>query len=229
MEEISVTKQPRIKEFLEQSEEDASVTSWRMFRIIAELVSGFEMLRKHGLAATIYGSSRAAADSHECLEAEKLAQLLATDGFTVISGGGNGIMRAANKGAYESGGKSIGLNIKLPSEQHLNSFVTESLLFNFFFTRKVALAFASEIYIFFPGGFGTLDEFFEIITLVQTQKIRPVPVLLVGREYWTPLLEWLRSYGLEKYGYIDQADLDIMRLVDSADEAHEVMQSLLTK
>ncbi len=229
MDEISVTKQSRIKEFLEQGEEDASVTSWRMFRIIGELVAGFELLRKYGLAATIYGSARAAADSHECGEAEKLAQLLAADGFTIISGGGNGIMRAANKGAYESGGKSIGLNIKLPTEQHLNGFVTESLLFHFFFTRKVALAFASEIYIFFPGGFGTLDEFFEIVTLVQTKKIHPVPVILVGKDYWTPLLDWLRSYGLEKYHYINEADLNIMQVVDSADEAHGLVQSLLTK
>lgn len=229
MEEISVTKQSRIKEFLEQNEEDASVTSWRMFRIIGELVSGFELLRKYGLAATIYGSSRAAGESHESQEAEKLAQMLAADGFAVITGGGGGIMRAANKGAYESGGKSIGLNIKLPSEQHLNNFVTDSLLFHFFFTRKVALAFASEIYIFFPGGFGTLDEFFEIVTLVQTQKIRPVPVLLVGRDYWTPLFEWLRIYTLEKHGYITESDLSIVKIVDSAEEAHEEMQSLLTK
>lgn len=229
MDEISVTKQSRVKEFLEQNEEDASVTSWRMFRIIGEMVAGFELLRKYGLAATIYGSARAAPDSYECQEAEKLAQLLAADGFAVISGGGAGVMRAANKGAYESGGTSIGLNIKLPQEQHLNGFVTESLLFHFFFTRKVALAFASEIYIFFPGGFGTLDEFFEIITLVQTKKIRPVPVLLVGRAYWTPLLEWMRSSTLQQHHYINEEDLNIMQVVDSAQEAHDVMRSLLTK
>ena len=229
MDEISITKQSRVKEFLELGEEDASVTSWRMFRIIGEMVAGFELLRKYGLAVTIYGSARAPADSYECQEAEKLASLMAADGFTVISGGGGGIMRAANKGAYESGGTSVGLNIKLPQEQHLNNFVTESLLFHFFFTRKVALAFASEIYVFFPGGFGTLDEFFEIITLVQTKKIRPVPVILVGSEYWTPLLEWMRSYVYGQRHYIAETDLDIMTVVDSAQEAHEMIRSLLTK
>lgn len=226
MDEISIKKEPRAKEFLEQNDEDTSVTSWRMFRILAELVSGFELLRKHSFAATIYGSSRAANDSHESLEAEKLAQFLAAEGLTVITGGGGGIMRAANKGAYESGGKSIGLNIKLPEEQHLNAFVTDSLLFHFFFTRKTALAFASDVYIFFPGGFGTLDEFFEIITLVQTHKIRPIPVLVVGREYWVPLFEWMRAQALEK-NYVNPQDFDIIRIVDSAEEARDVIRSLV--
>lgn len=222
-------KEGRIKEFLEQGSEDASVTSWRMFRIIAELVSGFELLRKYGLAATLYGSARAESDSWEFAQAEKLARLLSGEGFAIISGGGNGIMRAANKGAYESGGVSIGLNIKLPAEQHLNHFVTESYTFNFFFTRKVALAFASEIYVFFPGGFGTLDEFFEIITLVQTHKIDHVPVILVGKEYWTPLLEWMQNSVYEKYHYLGENDMSIMQVVDSAEEAHALVLDLLKK
>ncbi len=221
---------PRVHELFRQGEEDASLTSWRMFRIIAEFVSGFELLRKYGLAVSIYGSARAPDWSREYTEAEKLGRLLAGDGFAVITGGGgNGIMRAGNKGAYEAGGASIGLNIKLPKEQSLNTYVSDSMTFHFFFTRKVMLAFASEIYIFFPGGFGTLDEFFEILTLVQTGKIPSIPIILVGKEYWTPLIEWFKTSLFEKYRYVEENDLSIVTVVDSADEAFVLIQSYQKK
>ncbi len=220
---------PAEHELLQQGDEDVSMTSWRIFRIMAEFVSGFELLRKYRLAATVFGSARALPDSKWYKESQKLGYLLAKDGFAIITGGGGGIMGAANKGAYEAGGKSIGLNIKLPHEQRLNSYVTDSETFKFFFTRKVMLSFASEIYIYFPGGFGTLDEFFELITLMQTGKIMKVPVILVGTDYWQPLTEWFKNTLVEKYKSIGKDDIDIFKIVDSAEEAHAFIKKLDTK
>jgi uncharacterized protein (TIGR00730 family) len=224
------TTTPRVThELFKQGEEDTSITSWRMFRIMSELVSGFELLKKYDLAVTIYGSARAPEWTKEYMEAERLAKLLVDDGFAVITGGGSGgIMRGANKGAYEAGGDSIGLNIELPEEQHLNGFTTDSRTFHFFFTRKVALAFASEVYIFFPGGFGTLDEFFEIITLVQTKKIPPVPIILFGSSFWSPLLEWMRNSVYGTYRYINEDDLEIVHVVNDAEEIHKIVHDLVT-
>lgn len=134
-------------------------------------------------------------------------------------------MGAANKGAYEAGGNSVGLNIKLPHEQRLNSYVTDSETFTFFFTRKVMLSFASEVYVYFPGGFGTLDEFFELVTLIQTGKITKVPIVLVGKEFWNPLIEWFKASLLEQYRAIGQEDLDLFYVVNSAEEVHAHIQS----
>lgn len=131
-------------------------------------------------------------------------------------------MEALNKGAFEAGGRSVGLNILLPQEQALNQYVNESATFHYFFTRKVSLAFSSEVYIYFPGGFGTLDEFFEILTLVQTKKIQPLPIILVGRDYWSPLVEWMRTTVLERYQGIHEDDLSLFHVVDTAEEAIEV-------
>jgi uncharacterized protein (TIGR00730 family) len=220
-------KRPSVEhELLQQGDEDVSLTSWRIFRIMAEFVSGFELLRKYRLAASIFGSARALPDSHWYQESQKLGFLLAKDGFAIITGGGGGVMGAANKGAYEAGGDSVGLNIKLPKEQRINSYVTDSETFHFFFPRKVMLSFASEVYIYFPGGFGTLDEFFELLTLVQTKKIAQIPIVLVGREFWEPLTVWFREQLLAKYQAIGEADLELYHIVDSADEAHALIRKL---
>lgn len=196
-----------------------AIESWRVFRIMSEFVEGFELLRRHGLAATVFGSARTNPGDPIYKDAEELSAKLAKKGFAVITGGGPGVMEAANVGAFKVGGKSIGLNIKLPMEQKLNPYVTETETFDFFFSRKVMLAFASEVYIYFPGGFGTMDELFEIITLIQTKKIEKIPIVLYGKEYWTPLVKWMETELLKKYKTISKEDLDLMHIVDSTDEA----------
>lgn len=198
-----------------------SIQSWRVFRIMSEFVSGFELLRKHGLAVTFWGSARLSPQDPHYKLAEELAAKLAKKGFSVISGGGSGIMEASNVGAFKVGGKSVGLNIMLPFEQKLNPYTTESLNFNFFFTRKVMLAFASEAYVYFPGGFGTLDELFEILTLIQTKKIENIPVVLIGSEFWNPLLQWFEKDLLKKYKTISAEDLDLFVVFDDIDEAYQ--------
>lgn len=206
-----------------------AVQSWRVFRIMAEFVQGFELLRNHGLAATFWGSARTKPEDPYYKAAEELAAKLAKKGFSIISGGGPGIMEASNVGAFKVGGKSIGLNIQLPFEQKLNPYTTESLNFDFFFSRKVMLTFASEVYVYFPGGFGTLDELFEIVTLIQTKKIEPIPVILYGKEYWSPLLEFFQNSLLEKYQTISVEDLDIFVMVDSVDEAMKYIEKNVRK
>jgi len=210
-----------VTELLDPSGVDGdAVQSWRVFRIMAEFVQGFELLREHGLAATFWGSARTTPDDPYYKAAEELAARLAKKGFSIISGGGPGIMEASNVGAFKVGGKSVGLNIQLPFEQKLNPYTTESLNFDFFFSRKVMLTFASEAYVYFPGGFGTLDEFFEIITLIQTKKIEPIPVLLYGKDYWSPLIAFFENDMLQKYKTISSEDLEIFHVVDSVDEAY---------
>ena len=214
-------KRPSVEyELLRQGEEHVSETSWRIFRIMAEFVSGFELLRKYTLAATIFGSARALPDSTWYKESQKLGYMLSKQGFAIITGGGSGVMGAANKGAYEAGGASVGLNIKLPHEQRLNSYVTDSETFEFFFPRKVMLSFASEVYIYFPGGFGTLDEFFEILTLVQTKKIATIPIILVCKAYWQPLVDWFTTTLLDEYHAIGPGDVELVHIVDTAEEAY---------
>jgi uncharacterized protein (TIGR00730 family) len=196
-----------------------AVESWRVFRIMSEFVAGFELLRKYGLAATVFGSARFQPGDKYYKEAEELSARLAKKGFAIITGGGPGIMEAANVGGFKVGGKSVGLNIELPFEQKLNPYTTESLDFYFFFSRKVMLAFASEVYIYFPGGFGTLDEFFELLTLVQTRKIQRIPIVLYGSDFWNPLVEFFRNSMLKKYQTISKEDFDLIHVVDSVDEA----------
>jgi uncharacterized protein (TIGR00730 family) len=198
-----------------------AMESWRIFKIMAEFVSGFELLRRYGKAVTILGSSRCSIGDKVYQQAIDLGGKLSRAGFTIITGGGGGVMEAANRGAYEAGGPSIGLNIQLPQEQVLNKYVTDAQGFHYFFTRKVMLAFAAEVYVFFPGGFGTLDEFFELVTLVQTKKVQPLPLILVGRDYWEPLTKWIEKSVFEVWQAIDKEDTRIYHVVDSVDEAYE--------
>ena len=203
--------------------------SWRVFRIMSEFVSGFEILRKYGLAASIFGSTRFKPGDKYYKDAEELGAKLAKKGFAIITGGGPGIMEAANVGSFKVGGKSVGLNIQLPFEQKLNPYTTESLNFDFFFSRKVMLTFASEVYIYFPGGFGTMDEFFEIITLIQTKKIERIPIVLYGKDFWSPLIAIFKKEMLKEYKTISKEDLDLYVVVDSVDEAVKYINSVVDK
>lgn len=195
--------------------------SWRIFKIMSEFVEGFEMLQKYTLAATFFGSTRTTFEDHFYRSATELAGKLSKQGFAIITGGAGGIMEAANKGAYEAGGASVGLNIRLPQEQAPNSYLTDMANFDHFFVRKTMLAFASEVYIYFPGGFGTLDEFFEVLTLDQTKKIKRVPIVLFGSEYWGPLIEFMKTKLLSEHSAIDADDLTLFYLTDSVDEAFD--------
>ena len=210
-------------------EENQPVESWRIFKIIAEFVSGFELLRRYGLAVTFFGTARCQFGDRVYQMAVELAGMLSRAGFTIVTGGGSGVMEAANRGAREAGGASVGLNIHLPGEQSLNKYTTDSLSFHYFFTRKVMLAFASEVYVFFPGGFGTLDEFFEIVTLVQTKKIKPLPIVLVGRDYWEPLLKWIEQDLYNTHKAIDEKDMSIYHLTETVEEAFNVITELVKK
>ncbi len=196
------------------------IEPWRIFKIMAEFVEGFDLIGKHGLAVSIFGSSRSEPSSPTYAEATELASRLSHKGFAVITGGSSGIMQAANKGAYDAGGSSVGLNISLPSAQDYNPYLTEKFEFDHFFVRKVMLTYASEAYVYFPGGFGTFDEFFEIITLIQTKKIKRVPLILVGKEFWEPLTTLLEKQLLSKYKFISLEDTQLYTVVDSVEEAY---------
>jgi uncharacterized protein (TIGR00730 family) len=195
--------------------------SWRIFKIMSEFVEGFEFLQKYTLAATFFGSTRTTFEDHFYTDATLLAGKLSKKGFAIVTGGAGGIMEAANKGAYEAGGASVGLNIELPQEQRPNSYLTDMANFDHFFVRKTMLAFASEVYIYFPGGFGTLDEFFEILALDQAKKIKRVPIVLFGSEYWQPLIDFLKVKLLSEHSAIDPGDLDLFYLTDSVDDAYD--------
>jgi uncharacterized protein (TIGR00730 family) len=196
--------------------------TWRIFRIMAEFVESFETMSKQGPLVTVFGSARAKPDSQIYQEAEKMGRLLAENGYGVISGGGEGVMGAVNKGAYDAGGVSVGLNIELPMEQRPNQYQTESLFFRYFFVRKVCFLKYTLGVIAFPGGFGTLDEFFEALTLVQTEKINRIPVIVVGGKFWKPMIEWFKSSLLEE-GVISPEDMKLFKVVDSSEEAMEYL------
>lgn len=206
-----------------------ALDSWRVFRIMSEFVLGFELLRRHGLAATVFGGARFQPEDPYYKDAAELSGRLAKLGFSIITGGGPGIMEGANVGAFKAGGRSVGLNIQLPTEQKLNPYVTENASFDFFFSRKVMLAYASEAYVYFPGGFGTLDEFFEMVTLIQTDKVDRIPILLYGKEFWSPLVTWMNSSLLKQYKTISKEDLAIFHVVDSVDEAVSYIEKQLAK
>jgi hypothetical protein len=191
--------------------------SWRMFRIMAEFVDGFEALAKYHPAVSIFGSTRIKPGDEVYQRAEQIGKLLAENGFAVITGGGPGAMEAANKGAISAGGKSIGLNIELPLEQKPNPYTNITLNFRYFFVRKVMFVKYAVAYIILPGGFGTMDELLESITLIQTKKIKPFPVILVGSDYWKGFFEWIKEVVL-KEEKISTADLDILQLIDEPGE-----------
>ncbi len=199
-------------------EDLAKSDTWRVFRIMAELVEGFEALNNIGPAVTIFGSARLQPGSPYYNKCLKVAENLAKDGFAVISGGGPGIMEAANKGAQNANGVSVGLNIELPKEQMTNQFQDVRVEFRYFFVRKLMFVKYAVGYVIFPGGYGTMDELFEALTLIQTKKIRSFPVVLVGREYWEGLFDWLRKTMLAA-GNINPEDLDLMHVVDDPEEA----------
>ncbi len=203
-------------------EDLAKSDTWRVFRIMAELVEGFEALNNIGPAVTIFGSARLEPGSPYYNKCLKVAEGLAKDGFAVISGGGPGIMEAANKGAQNANGTSIGLNIELPMEQTANSFQDIRVDFRYFFVRKLMFVKYAVAYVIFPGGFGTMDELFEALTLIQTKKIRGFPVVLVGKEYWEGLFDWLRKTMLAD-GNINAGDLDLMHVVDDPEEACSII------
>lgn len=196
--------------------------TWRIFRIISEFIEAFEELSDIGPAVSIFGSSRTRSGDAFYKKTEEIAGDLSEAGYTIITGGGPGIMEAANKGAYEKGGLSVGLNIKLPMEQSANKYQTHSLNFRYFFARKVMFVKYALGYICMPGGFGTLDEFFEALTLLQTHKIYPIPIILYCSEYWNPLLDFMRNTML-KYDTITASDLDIILVTDDKDEVIETI------
>uniref|UniRef100_A0A7V4JP41 Cytokinin riboside 5'-monophosphate phosphoribohydrolase n=1 Tax=Thermodesulfobacterium geofontis TaxID=1295609 RepID=A0A7V4JP41_9BACT len=204
----------------------AAKESWRLFKILAEFVEGFELLPRVYPAVTIFGSSRTTPDHPDYKKAEELGKLLVKAGFSVITGGGPGIMEAANKGAAEAEGYSVGLNIRLPLEQEPNSYANLKLEFRYFFVRKVMMAKYSVAFVFFPGGFGTLDEMFEVLTLVQTKKIKPIPVVLIDKKFWEPLYRWMVDFLIPN-NKISPKDIDLFKIVDTPEEALEYIKEYL--
>jgi uncharacterized protein (TIGR00730 family) len=197
--------------------------SWRMFRIMAEFVDGFEALGNYHPAVSIFGSTRVKPGDEVYQKAEQIGKLLSENGFAVITGGGPGVMEAANKGAFSAGGKSIGLNIELPHEQKPNPYTNITLNFRYFFVRKVMFVKYAVAYIILPGGFGTMDEMLEAVTLIQTNKIRPFPVILVGSDYWRGFLDWMKDVVL-KYEKISLADIEILQLIDEPEEIFKAIK-----
>ena len=200
----------------------AKEESWRMFRIMGELIGGFDRLSGVEPAVTIYGSARTRPEDPLYATTEEIARRLGKLGFSIITGGGPGVMEAANKGALAAGVTSVGLNIDLPEEQTVNPYTTLSIEFNHFFVRKVMLAKYATAFIIMPGGLGTLDEVTEILCLIQTHKMRPFPVILFDSAYWTGLLDWMRQHTLAK-GYIGEEDLSLLVVCDSVDEVVEAV------
>ncbi|QQE10561.1 TIGR00730 family Rossman fold protein [Planctomycetota bacterium] len=193
--------------------------TWRLFRIISEFVDGFEVMSEVGPAVSVFGSARTKPDDPVYQQAVECGRKIVEKDFAVITGGGPGVMEAGNKGAFEAGGKSIGLNINLPMEQDPNPFQNYELSFRYFFVRKVMFVKYACGFIIFPGGFGTMDEFFEAITLIQTLKIEPFPVVLVGTDFWGGLLDWIKDTMRDKYKTISPEDIDLFHITDDVDDA----------
>lgn len=196
--------------------------SWAIFKIMSEFVEGYDRMAKIGPCISIFGSARTHADNKYYQIGVELAEKLASAGYGVITGGGPGIMEAANKGAQQGGGKSVGLNIDLPFEQNYNPYIDQehNLEFDYFFVRKVIFVKYAQAFVILPGGFGTLDELFESLTLIQTKKINQRPVVLVGKEYWGGLIDWIKKVMLEEEHNISASDMQMFSLVDTAEEAY---------
>ena len=200
--------------------------SWRIFRIMAEFIEAIDALSRIQPAVTIFGSARVKAEDPFYQKAEMLARGLAQKGFSVITGGGPGIMEAANKGAAEGGGKSIGMNIRLPFEQKPNPYSNITIEYKYFFVRKVMFVKYAVAYVIFPGGFGTLDELFEALTLIQTKRIKSFPVILIGQAYWSGMIDWLRNTMVREDKILPE-DLDFIKIVDDPDEAVRHIQKFV--
>jgi uncharacterized protein (TIGR00730 family) len=207
----------------------SSEETWRMFRIMAEFVEGIETMASLGPCVSIFGSARTAPDHPHYKMAQEMGSVAAKNGYGVITGGGPGIMEAGNKGAHDAGGESVGLCIDLPFEQETNPYVKTELIFRYFFVRKVMfLRYASAVVIC-PGGFGTMDEMFETLTLIQTQKTPSLPLILMGKEYWSGMVDWFKDQMLEKTGYISKDDPDLLQITDNPQEAIEIINSFNTR
>ncbi len=220
------------KAFKEKSWNEIKTTdSWQVFKMMSEIVEGFEKLAKIGPCVTLFGSARTEPDHPHYLLAEEIAYSLTEKGYGIITGGGPGIMEAGNKGANRGNGRSVGLNIDLPFEQHSNPYIDSDKFINFdyFFVRKLMFVKYSQGFIVLPGGFGTLDELFEAITLIQTEKIGQFPIILVGTAYWSGLLDWIKATLLNEYKNISPKDLDLIQLVDTSDEAVDAIDDFYSK
>ena len=200
--------------------------SWRLFKIMGEFVDGVEELHELGPAVSIFGSARIKPEDPVYKKAMEIAALFAKNNFAVITGGGGGVMEAANRGASEAGGMSVGLNIRLPFEQVPNKFANKQLEFKYFFVRKVMFVKYAVAYIALPGGFGTLDELFEAVTLTQTRRIKPFPVILVGSDYWTGLVDWIKARLLENK-MISPGDMDILQVMDDPQEVVKAVKRVV--
>jgi uncharacterized protein (TIGR00730 family) len=211
--------------------ESKAHSSWQIFKVMAEFVEGFEALAKIGPCISIFGSARTHFNNKYYQQAVEIAQGLAKEGFGIISGGGPGIMEAANKGANLAGGKSVGLNIELPFEQKPNEYIDrdKSINFEYFFVRKTMFVKYSQAFVMMPGGWGTLDEFFEVATLIQTEKIKQIPMILVGKKYWEGLFKWMKESMLDEEKNISPEDLDLLKIADSPEEVIDFIKDFYTR
>ncbi len=224
---MNTNEEAKIRKAFEDKtwQEVKAADSWQIFKIMAEFVDGFEKMSKIGPCVSVFGSARTKPENPYYKLAEEIAFKLTREGYGVITGGGPGIMEAANRGAKAGGGKSVGLNIVLPFEQSSNSFIDKDKIidFDYFFVRKTIFLRYSQGFIALPGGFGTLDELFEALTLVQTNKIAHFPIVLAGKKYWSGMLDWIKTTMLAEEHNISEEDLDLFKVVDTADEAVKVI------
>lgn len=232
-EEILNDDDAKIKEKLTQKSWNEIKTndSWAIFKIMSEFVNGYEKMGRIGPCVSIFGSARTKTEDPYYKLAEEVAYKISKAGYGVITGGGPGIMEAGNKGAHRGGGTSVGLNIELPFEQHFNPYIDhdKNIQFDYFFVRKVMFVKYSQGFVVMPGGFGTLDELFEAITLIQTKKIGKFPIILVGTDFWSGLIDWVKNVLLEKYNNVSPNDMNLIKVVDSADEVVEILDTFYKK
>lgn len=221
----------RLESHVKGWNENKTNDSWAIFKIMGEFVNGFEKLSRIGPCVSIFGSARTQPDHHLYKLASSIAHKIVDNGYGVITGGGPGIMEAANKGAHLAGGTSVGLNIELPFEQHDNPYIDsdKSINFDYFFVRKVMFVKYSQGFVVMPGGFGTLDELFEAITLIQTHKIDKFPIILVGTEFWKDLLSWIKTTLLTGFKNISPDDVDLVHLVDTEEEVLDVLNKFYSE
>jgi uncharacterized protein (TIGR00730 family) len=233
VEKVQKTEEERIRKAFEERNwsEIKSADSWAIFKVMSEFVEGFEKLAKIGPCVSLFGSARTDREHKYYKIAEEIAAKLVRHGYGVITGGGPGIMEAGNKGAHSENGKSVGLNIQLPFEQFNNIYIDQDKLitFDYFFVRKVMFVKYAQGFVVLPGGFGTMDELFEALTLIQTKKIGRFPIVLVGKEYWAGLVDWLKDTMLATEANINEEDLDLFSVVDTATEAVKVIDEFYSK